>query len=195
MYIGARLLGRISPLFMKAMGWVMLVFLAIIYKAPDQGAGTWMHFHWWGILGLIGWGYLLSALVYLFIGNKPGWLFLILTMLYVLNVNEFVTPFGFSLKIVISASSYALVMGGLLSSAVLIQLQEKNRSTRLIPLLLAFAALLLIFGFLTRPAWGISKIMGTPSWTAICSALTALSFALLYFLSDKLGIYRWADLH
>jgi hypothetical protein len=35
--------------------------------------------------------------------------------------------------------------------------------------------------------------MATPSWTAICSALTALSFALFYFLSDKLGVYRWAD--
>lgn len=188
-----KVLGRISPMVMKALGWMILVFLAVIYKAPDQGSGTWMHFHWWGILGLIGWGYLFSALVYLFIGNKPGWLFLILILLYILNVNEFATPFAFTVKIVISASSYALVMGGVLTTAVLIHLQERNKISKLIPFLLGFAALLLLFGFLTRPYWGISKIFATPSWTALCSGITAISFALLYFLSDKLGIYRWAD--
>ncbi len=189
-----KVMGRISPILMKGLGWTILVFLAIIYKAPDQGNGTWMHFHWWGILGLIGWGYLLSALVYLFIGNKPGWLFLVLILLYILNVNEFTTPFSFTLKMVISASSYALVMGGVLTTAVLIQLQERKKISRLIPLLLAFAAILLLFGFLTRPAWGISKIMATPSWTAICSGITALAFAFLYLLSDKMGLYRWADI-
>ena len=189
-----KVMGRISPLIMKSAGWIILVFLAIIYKAPDQGNGTWMHFHWWGILGLIGWGYLLSALVYLFMGNRPGWLFLVLILLYMLNINEFVTPFSFTLKLVISASSYALVMGGVLTTALLIKLQESKKISRLIPLLLAFAALLLLFGFLTRPAWGISKIMATPSWTAICSGITALAFAFLYILSDKMGLYRWADI-
>ena len=189
-----KVMGRISPLIMKSAGWIILVFLAIIYKAPDQGNGTWMHFHWWGILGLIGWGYLLSALVYLFLGNRPGWLFLVLILLYILNVNEFATPFSFTLKLVVSASSYALVMGGVFTTAVLIQLQERKKISRLIPLLLAFAAILLLFGFLTRPAWGISKIMATPSWTAICSGITALAFAFLYLLSDKMGLYRWADI-
>ncbi len=189
-----KIMGRISPLIMKSAGWIILVFLAIIYKTPDQGNGTWMHFHWWGILGLIGWGYLLSALVYLFMGNKPGWLFLVLILLYMLNVNEFTTPFSFTLKLVISASSYALVMGGVLTTAVMIKLQESKKISRLIPLLLAFAAILLLFGFLTRPAWGISKIMTTPSWTAICSGITVLAFAFLYLLSDKMGLYRWADI-
>ncbi len=138
-----KVLGKISPMLMKSVGWMILIFLAIIYKAPDQGNGTWMHFHWWGILGLIGWGYLLSALVYLFIGNKPGWLFLVLILLYLLNINEFATPFNFTLKMVISASSYALVMGGVFTTAVLIRLQEQKKISRLIPLLIAFAALLL----------------------------------------------------
>ncbi len=188
-----RVMGKISPLIMKAGGWAILLFLAVIYKAPDQGQGTWMHFHWWGILGLIGWAYLVSAIIYLFTGNRPGWLFLALYLLYLLNINEFVTPFNVTLKLIVSASNYALVMGGVLTTAVLIQLQERKKLNYLIPFLIGFATLLMLFGFLTRPAWGISKIMGTPSWTAICSAITALSFALLYLLNDKLGFYRWAD--
>lgn len=186
--------GKISPLVMKAAGWAILLLLAVFYKAPDLGQGTWMHFHWWGILGLIGWAYLLCATIYLFLGNRPGWLFFALTILYLLNINEFTTPLPFTIKLIVSASSYALVIGGVLTTAVLIQLQEKNKIKYLIPLLFAFATILFLFGFLTRPVWGISKIMGTPSWAAICSGITALSFALLYFLCDKLGIYRWADI-
>ena len=31
--------GRISPMLMKTVGWMVLLFLALIYKAPDQGSG------------------------------------------------------------------------------------------------------------------------------------------------------------
>ena len=63
----------------------------------------------------------------------------------------------------------------------------------LVPMLLGFALLLMLFGFLTRPVWGISKIQATPSWTAICAGITAIGFALLYLISDKMGITKWAD--
>ena len=188
-----KVFGKISPLIIKSAGWMILLFLAIIYKAPDHGQGTWMHFHWWGILGLIGWAYLVSATIYLLLGNKPGWISLSLLILYLLNINEFVTPFNLTLKIVVSASNYASVMGGVLATALLIQLQERKKINNMIPIILAIASILLLFGFLTRPIWGISKIMATPSWTAICSGISMLAFVFMYLLTDKLGIYRWAD--
>ncbi|MEA3462199.1 MAG: twin-arginine translocase subunit TatC, partial [Bacteroidota bacterium] len=61
-------------------------------------------------------------------------------------------------------------------------------------LFFVFAAILMLFGYITRPVWGISKILATPSWTAICAAITALSFALMYLLADKAGKFRWADI-
>ncbi len=73
-----------------------------------------MRFHWWGILGLIGWGYLLSAMVYLILGNRPVWIAVICAILYLLNINEFTTPLDFSIRMVVSASTYASVMTGLL---------------------------------------------------------------------------------
>lgn len=188
----SKVFGRISPVLMKAAGWGILLFLAVIYRAPDTGGGSWMHFHWWGILGLIGWAYLLSAIIYLYTGNRPLWLAFVLAVLYLLNINEFVSPFNLTLKLVVSASNYALVMGGVLTTAVLIQLQEKDKLTRLLPFLLGFATLLLLFGLLTRPVWGISKILATPSWTAICSAIALFSFAALYLLTDKEGFHHWA---
>jgi heparan-alpha-glucosaminide N-acetyltransferase len=60
--------------------------------------------------------------------------------------------------------------------------------------LLGFAFLLLLFGFLSRPQWGISKIRATPSWTAICAAITTLSFGLMHLVADRWKFIRWADI-
>jgi len=187
-----KVFGAIPPRAMRLAGWAILVFLAVIFRGPGEGGYHWMRFYWWGILGLIGWGYLLGALVYLALGNRPGWIGLILVLLFLLNINEFTFPFKFSIELVVSASNYASVMCGVLATSVMIRLREQERMQTLIPLLLGFAAVLLLFGFLTRPLWGISKIMATPSWTAICAAITALSFGILYILSDKLGLTSWA---
>jgi heparan-alpha-glucosaminide N-acetyltransferase len=187
-----KVFGAIPPWAMKLAGWAILVFLAAIFRGPGEGGYHWMRFYWWGILGLIGWGYLLGALVYLALGNRPGWIGLILVLLFLLNINEFESPFRFTIRLVVSASNYASVMCGVLATSVMIRLREKERMQTLIPLLIGFAAVLLLFGFLTRPQWGISKIMATPSWTAICAGITVLSFGALYILSDKLGLNSWA---
>lgn len=186
-------LGRLNPWILKGLGWAILLFLAITYTGRGQEGSQWMRFHWWGILGLIGWGYLLSALVYLFLGNRPLLLSLVFVLLMVLNVNEFKTPFDFTLKLVVSASNYALVMGGVLATSVMIYFREKERTQLLVPFLLVFAALLMIFGYTSRPAWGISKILATPSWTAICAGITALGFAAMYLLADRAQQFRWAQ--
>ena len=190
----ARINDGLVTKLLKGAGWTILLFLAIIYKAEDQGNGTWMHFHWWGILGLIGWAYLLSALAYLFIGNRTAWLALVLVVFYLLNINEFVSPFSVSLKIVVSASNYALVMGGVFATAVMIRLREQNKLNYLVLFLAGYALLFVIFGFVSRPLWGISKIMATPSWSAICAAISAVTFALLFQFTDTWGKNKWAKI-
>ncbi|MCK4992258.1 MAG: hypothetical protein KAS29_17290, partial [Bacteroidales bacterium] len=154
----------------------------------------WMRFHWWGILGLIGWGYFVAALAYLMVGNKPLWLAFVFLILILLNINEFRTPFNLTLKLVVSASNHALVMGGVLVTSVMIRLKEQDRMQLVVPFLLGFATILMLFGYLSRPAWGISKIMATPSWTAICAGITVISFAGMYLLADKAGKFRWAGI-
>jgi len=191
---GERAMGRFSPWLFKGLGWALLLFLAITYSGSGEGGDQWMRFHWWGILGLIGWAYLVAALIYLFLGKRPGWLALAFLVLLLLNINEFASPFNFTIKLVVSASNHALVMACVVVTAVMIRLKEKNRVQLLLPFLLGFAAMLLLFGFLSRPVWGISKILATPSWTAICAAIAVLSFGVMYLVADKAGKYRWADI-
>ena len=191
---GEKVFVIIPPRVMKLLGWMILIFLAAIFKGPENGDYHWMQFHWWGILGLIGWGYLLSALVYLALGNRPAWIAIIFAILMLLNINEFITPFKLTVKLVVSASNYASVMCGMLVTSLMIRLKEKDQMFYLVPILAGMAFILMLFGFLSRPLWGISKILATPSWTAICASITSLSFAALYLLADKLKVTRWADL-
>ena len=187
-------MGRFSPWILKGLGWAILLFLAITYSGAGDGGEQWMRFHWWGILGLIGWGYLVAALAYLMLGNKPLWLASVLVALILLNINEFITPFNITIKLVVSASNHALVMGGVVVTSMMIRLKEQDKMQLLVPFLLGFAAILMLFGFLTRPTWGISKIMATPSWTAICAGITVVSFAGMYLLADRAGKFRWANI-
>lgn len=53
---------------------------------------------------------------------------------------------------------------------------------------------MITFGLATRPLWEISKIRATPSWTAICIGISAISFAFIVFLVDIKGIRSWYNL-
>jgi len=63
---------KLKKLFpgLKILGILGLGTLAFIFKAGEAGHVTWFETGWWGILGLIGWGYLVAATASLFIGSK-----------------------------------------------------------------------------------------------------------------------------
>src|SRR4030042_4595746 len=185
--------GRISVIVMKLMGVAILVFLAAIYHGSSESQSQWMNIHWWGILGLIGWGYLVNALVYFLLRDRPGWIALVCLVFFLMNINEFVALIPFRVNIVVSASNHASVMSGMLVTTILIWLKETGRVKHLIPILTGLIVLFLIFGFICRPLWGISKIRATPSWTAICTSINIVFFIFLYFLTYKLKHTRWAN--
>ncbi|HJX72182.1 MAG TPA: DUF5009 domain-containing protein [Bacteroidales bacterium] len=186
-------IGRTPVNVMRITGLSILVFLAVIYHGHSDNHSQWMRIHWWGILGLISWGYLVNALVYLLLRDRPGWIALVFLVFYLMNINEFISLIPIRFKIVVSASNHASVMGGLLVTTILMWLKEKDRMKHLIPVLSGLTVLLLIFGFVSRPLWGISKIRATPSWTSVCTGINYAVFIFLYLLADKMKITRWAN--
>jgi predicted acyltransferase len=188
-YRSPMVFGVVPTILVKILGWIILAFLASIYQSSS---GNWMMIHWWGILGLIGWAYLLVALLYLWIGDKVWWLAAASIGLLLLNVNEFVRLLGFDFQLLISASTHASVMLGVLTTVIYTQLAAKAQLKLLVPSLIGIALLLIAFGFATRPEWGISKIRATPSWTAICAGISILAFVLLHFIADVKGQTSWA---
>ncbi len=193
-YPDKKAFGRVPQWIMMLAGWIILGVLALLYKGGTIADPTWMQTHWWGILGLIGWAYLLCSLVYLWIGQKFWLMLLSLLILYLLNVQEFVELIGsFSgFKIVVSASNHASVMSGVIVTLIYIRFRENGQTSRFILFSFLLGCALLFFGFLTRPEWGISKIFATPSWTAVCVGISTFTFLILFVIADLFQKTNWA---
>jgi predicted acyltransferase len=181
---------------LRIMGFLLLLFLAIIYEGGQAG-GHWMLPQWWGILGLIGWAYLVNALVLLYSKGKLAvivliWLFFI--ALSVLNQTEMALAFHGIFKyfsVIFQGTVPAFTTSGMVASLIFMKWSNSHLN-RVYVILTLLGVLCIGFGLVTRPIWGISKLGGTPSWLAICSGMGFLLFVVSHYLIDKKKIVNWA---
>ena len=184
---------------LKIGGYLLLAGLAVIYKGGDAENPSWMETHWYGILGLIGWSYLLGALTYLLTGDRltwaiAGWLFFVLfNLASFAGMLDFLDPVKKHVWIVGSGSMPAFVMGGVVASVIYRNGRNTVNNTFLVILIL-LGIICLAYGFGTRPFWGISKIRATPAWVGICTGISLFAFAFLFWLVDLKRTKNWADI-
>ncbi len=179
-------------------GVIILIVLALIYRGGSAEQVVWMRTYWWGILGLIGWAYLTSALIYLIfrrtiLGLAIAWIFFLL-----FNMADFAGWLDFAegirqyVWIVGSGAFAAFSMAGVVASALYKKATGLGGITnRFMPILLFLGLLLLLYGFATRPFWGISKIQATPSWIGFCTGISFIAYAVLYWLVDLKKQDKW----
>ncbi|ACT92482.1 heparan-alpha-glucosaminide N-acetyltransferase domain-containing protein [Dyadobacter fermentans] len=186
---------------LKIAGYLLLAGLAFIYKGGDAANPSWMGTHWYGILGLIGWSYLLGALTYVLTGDRLGWAVVAWVFFVVFNLAEFAGALDWlqSVKdyvwIVGSGSMPAFVMGGVVASVVYRKSANRDAARGAFLLTLVVLGMVLFaYGAATRPFWGISKIRATPAWIGICLGISFWAFAFFYWLVDMRRISRWADI-
>jgi len=173
-------------------GIALLVAMAIIYKGGDDGVIRGMRPSWWGILGLIGWAYLICALIYLLAKGKLNILTIALIAFVALNIGKHTDVINFKIPVLGDASTLSLVMGGVIISEIYALLVSKNKTQLLWAIFGATGVLLIGLGLLIRPyAEGISKIHSTPAWIFICSGITILVFELMIYLVDVKGKKSW----
>lgn len=183
---------RVPVLLLQGIGAAMLCGLGWIYRGGSIEAPTGMQTHWWGILGLIGWAYLLCSILYLCQREHVARLGLIWLVLILLNAQEF-HPLGSSpLRIVISASNFALVWIGVLTTTLALKPRIENRNKPALLIFLGGAAVFLLIGLLLRPVWGISKIRATPSWTLVCTGISLAVWTLVHFITEYGHKTDWA---
>jgi len=184
--------------FLQIGGIGILVFLAVIYKGGATGSNG-MTTQWWGILGLIGWAYLVNALVYLYSkGNLVVMIFLwlLLNALSVLSHSElsliFNDFFGY-FSTILTGTIPAFTAAGIVATLVFKKLADINMKWAYLGLII-LGIVNLAYGLGTRPVWGISKIQGTPSWLGICTGIGFLLFVALYYIADERKITNWAKI-
>jgi predicted acyltransferase len=176
---------------LQLIGLLLLFGLALIYRSGTETAIAYIQIRWWGILGLIGWAYLLNSLIFLFVGHRLLFVAFLFVVFHLLHLQEFI-PIGEGrpIRLIISASNYSCVSAGVLAGVLLNKLKLYPKK-----LLIVFSVLGLVFllyGWELRPFWGgFSKIRATPSWTLVSIGVSYLTFLIIYVLVDVLNWDAW----
>mgnify|MGYP003681890307 CR=1 FL=1 len=193
-YKNAGVVKKIPAVCFQITGFMLFIILALTYKGGTSLDPQWMRPYWWGILGLIGWAYLLGALIYLLAGSRIWIIVAAWVVLLALNIQEFTGLPGKlpAIRLVVSASNHSLVMSGIVASVFYKKLAGSGKINMFITVLFVLMIVSMTFGFIARPEWGISKIRATPSWTAICAGISFAFFALMYWIADIKGKTQWS---
>lgn len=167
------------------LGIALIAVPALLYKGGSAENPEGLKPHWWGILGIIGWAYLVSAFVYLFSKGNILVLMLAFIAFAAINVTSHMGLFHMHLWIIGDASSITLMIGGVLVTSMYKKLIGNKKYTDFWILIMFYGCLSFAFGMFIRPyAGGISKIYATPAWVFVCMGITILAFALLIYFVD-----------
>ena len=179
----------------KAVGIITLIVFAYIYRGGENENIYRFGPQWWGILGLIGWAYLVSGLLTVFGNNKlsiilGSWIFF--ALLSMLSHAELVPDFlSFIPNAILGGTLTGLTIGGVLTAVIFRFYRARQDDKNLTIVLLAFSVLLVVFSIVTRPYWGLAKLGATPAWLFLCSAFTLLTFVVIYWIADVKGKANW----
>lgn len=177
---------------LTAIGIILVLVMAYLYKGGNAENPQGLAPHWWGILGLIGWAYLFSALTYLLTRGKMWWLLIAFVIYALINITTHMGLLHVNLWQIGDASSITLMMGGAMIATSYQYLIAQQQSKKLWWLLSLAGLLSIALGFVLRPyAGGISKIYATPAWVFICMGITLLTFQLMIYLVDVKGKKDW----
>ncbi len=181
---------------LQGSGILILIVLAFLYKGGDHDNVVGLRVYWWGILGLIGWGYLTCALVYLFSKGQlkiliPVFIFFLayttINQTHILHNVSFILKYFWLLN---GGSECSLVMCGVIISIIYRRYFTINKLI-FFSIMIFAAAVMFAFGFIIRPFGGISKIFGTPSWVGICAGISIIVFIILIFIVDVKAKANW----
>jgi heparan-alpha-glucosaminide N-acetyltransferase len=178
-------------------GVAILVFLIFKFKSGKIENNGSLILGWWGILGLIGWGYLVSALIYLALRDSIAkttvavLFFLGVNIISKLELLNFLNPVKPVFGVIIEGNVPFIVLSGMLATLIL-KKYSKSDYVKTIIIFIAIGALSIIAGFFLRKWFIISKILATPSWGLLCNGISLILFALLYWIIDIKKHIKWA---
>jgi len=181
----------------QGFGVALMIWMSWIYKTSDAGY-SWLHFTWWGILGLIGWAYLVCALIYYYSNGlvwvqAAAWLFFMFFNIdYHYGWLHFLDPIQKYFWIAGNGAMQAFTMAGVFVSVLYMRLKAQRDVNMLWIGMILMAIILFNLGFIVRLyGGGISKARDTPSWVLICTGISLVVYAFFIFLVDFRNKYNW----
>jgi heparan-alpha-glucosaminide N-acetyltransferase len=181
---------------LRGLGIAGLILLSWLYRGGENGE-LGMQPKWWGILGLIGWAYFFTAVIYQLMRGKILLLIVAIVLClswYLISRADFAKGVP-ALQWMASRAGHAAHTGIVLSGVVLSLLffdQKINlRIGQRFMWGAVFAIAAAVAAFLIRPYYPISKIYATPTWCLYCIAACSVLYMILYWLTDVLKYDRW----
>jgi heparan-alpha-glucosaminide N-acetyltransferase len=191
-------------LALRALGFGILIFLALIYRARTGERIIAFHDHWpivsirtqwYGILGMIGWAYLVGSLVYLlFRQNRLPLLASMALLLCLFAADRRGAFHGWWLSSVVKIGTAlgaqpSVTVAGILLATILLT-PETADPRRRVTFTLLFMVGCAGAAALLRPVWGISKSDATPPWCLWACVASAAAWLVLYLVMD-VGRVAW----
>jgi len=180
----------------RAAGLLGLLVLCCAWRGGPDGKG-WMTPQWWGILGLIGWSYLIAASAYLACRARVGVLLVATAAcIAVYALCHAFPPAAYPAWSALTGCAAlvcetSLTLLGTVTALVFFARPGERAPLRRFGMAAALAATCVVAGALLRPAYTISKIYGSPSWCLYSAALCIGLFAALHVVVDLRGHARW----
>jgi predicted acyltransferase len=183
---------RVVSVIIRTLGIAGMIALAMTYRASNGKAVLTLHpfflrHAWYGILGVIGWGYLVASIVYLVFRNQRTALLACTALAMCLYVSgDVFSRFWIAHHVNIPSalgSHAALSVAGVLLGSILVTPDTSSRGSRL-RFTALFIAGCVAAAILLTPQWGISKERATPAWCFYACAITATLWLVLYLIDE-----------
>jgi heparan-alpha-glucosaminide N-acetyltransferase len=190
--------------WIAAAGLVVLIFL---YRSGNQTGLIEMHPYWWGILGLIGWAYLVACLFYIPLRKNHLALLggaVLLFSFYMaayagfldnLSFIQFIWP-GRYVSFTLGSHPGIVILGVILGAKLRENIEQPNYSN-IMKWAFGFSFVLLITGLLIHQLnkldtmFIISKNLATVPWCLLSSAFTIWIWMIVYWIVDIKGFRSW----
>lgn len=192
---------------LKLAGVLILLYLAITFRDPE---GKVFSAGWWGILGAIGWSYLVCATIYIFVRDDLKRLFLawlIFVIICILGSKMRETYGGEALLALPRPNFYhdllgilhigngalpAFTMAGIILSLMVTRYRDVSPKKKLL-FTLAVIGFFLLAGAISRHFWILAKLGATPPWIFYVTAIAIGTYMMLAGLV-KTGNASWFNI-
>jgi heparan-alpha-glucosaminide N-acetyltransferase len=185
---------RTITILLRIIGFIGLVILAFQYVGKQNNpiitlSPPYLDTSWWGILGILGFSYLIASIIYLIFENHRTALLgcmVLLLCLFPAAKSELLKAVWLADYINIGAtlgSQPAIAVAGTLLATILMTphsqtIRARIQFTTLFIFAMSLAAVLL------NSLYGISKNQATPSWALWSCAVTASLWLFFYIICD-----------
>ena len=173
---------------MQLTGILILISLYYLFKGGKDGTDP-MTPQWWGILGLIGWTYLISAPIYFF--ARKSWILLLFFWILFILLNLAEHAKWIHSAIPGGGAFQGFAFAGIAASIIIDKAQTREKRQKLPLIFIGIAVLLMIAGFISHNFFIISKIRATPTWVLMCNSIAFAFLGVIYFIVELKEKNHW----